>query len=74
MELWRDYGISAYNMATSSETLGMTEQILKLCIQTHKPKSRSSTYITSINRTIWNGTYSYRHLFFDAVPLSPAKV
>ena len=55
MELWRDYGISAYNMATSSETLGMTEQILKLCIERISRKSRSSTYITSINRTIWNG-------------------
>lgn len=73
MELWRDYGISAYNMATSSETLGMTEQILKLCIQTHKPKVAviDVYYIDKPDDLEW--TYSYRHLFFDAVPLSPAK-
>ena len=73
MELWRDYGISTYNMATSSETLGMTEQILKLCIQTHKPKVAviDVYYIDKPDDLEW--TYSYRHLFFDAVPLSPAK-
>ncbi|MFR5795289.1 MAG: hypothetical protein ACLUI3_06830 [Christensenellales bacterium] len=73
MELWRDYGISAYNMATSSETLGMTEQILKLCIQTHKPKVAviDVYYIDKPDDLEW--TYSYRHLFFDAVPLSLAK-
>lgn len=73
MELWRDYGISAYNMATSSETLGMTEQILKLGAQTHKPKIAviDVYYIDKPTDLAW--TYTYRHLFFDAVPLSKAK-
>lgn len=74
MELWRDYGISSYNMATSSETLGMTEQILKLSARTHKPKLAliDVYYIDKPDDLEW--VYSYRHLFFDAVPFSPAKL
>ena len=74
MELWRDYGLTSYNMATSSETLDMTEQILKLSTQTHKPKLAviDVYYIDKPDNLEW--TYSYRHLFFDAVPFSPAKL
>ena len=51
----------------------MTEQILKLSAQTHKPKLAviDVYYIDKPDDLEW--TYSYRHLFFDAVPLSFAK-
>ena len=35
MELWRDFGVTSYNMGTSSECLGMTEWILKLTAEVH---------------------------------------
>lgn len=73
MELWRDTGITSYNMASSSECLGMTEWVLRLAMDVHKPKVAviDVYYIDKALDAAW--TYPYRHLFLDAVPFSKAK-
>ncbi len=74
MELWRDYGITSYNMGNSSECLDVTEWVLRLALEKHTPKVAviDVYYIGRRVDDAW--TYPYRHLFLDAVPLSPLKV
>lgn len=73
MELWRDYGVTSYNLANSSEVLDVTEQVLDLALDVHVPKVAMIDvfYVSHAVDEVW--TYSYRHLFFDEVPLSYAK-
>ena len=74
MELWRDYGVTSYNMGNSSEPLDVTEWVLRIAMQTHKPKVAviDVYYIDRQVDDAW--AYSFRHLFLDAVPLSDLKV
>ena len=73
MELWRDTGITSYNMANSSEPLDVTEQVLRLSTGIHLPKVAliDIYYIMHSVDEAW--TYSFRHLFLDEVPLSLRK-
>lgn len=73
MELWRDYGITSYNMGNSSECLDVTEWVLRLALEKHVPRVAviDVYYIGRRVDDAW--TYTYRHLFLDAVPLSPLK-
>lgn len=72
-ELWRDTGITSYNMGNSSEVLDVTEQVLALAIAQNKPKVAMIDvyYVHHALDEAW--TYSYRHMFYDEVPLSMAK-
>lgn len=74
MELWRDYGVTSYNMGNSSECLGMTEWVLRLAMQAHKPKvvMIDVYYVDRPLDEAW--AYPYRHVFLDAVPLSRMKL
>lgn len=74
MELWRDSGIASYNMGNSSEVLDVTEQVLRLAMEENKPKVAviDVYYVHHALDEAW--TYSYRHMFYDEVPLSWAKV
>lgn len=74
MELWRDHGVTSYNMGNSSEPLDATEWVLRLAMQTHKPRVAviDVYYIDRRADEAW--AYSFRHLFLDAVPLSHMKV
>lgn len=73
-ELWRDRGITSYNMGNSSEVLDVTEQVLKIAMDVNKPKVAvvDVYYVHHALDEAW--TYSYRHMFYDEVPLSRAKV
>ena len=74
MDLWRDFGITAYNMGNNSEPLEMTKWVMEMTLKYHKPKV-ALIDIFYIDRAIdlaW--TYSYRHLFFDEIPFSPMKI
>lgn len=73
-ELWRDYGFTSYNMGNNSEPLDVTEWVLRIALQYHKPKIAvfDVFYIDRAVDLEW--TYPFRHLFFDSVPLSPLKV
>lgn len=74
MDLWRDYGITSYNMGNNSEPLEMTKWVVQMALQYHKPKV-ALIDIFYIDRAIdqaW--TFAYRHLFLDEIPFSPAKI
>lgn len=74
MELWRDYGITSYNMGNSSECLDVTEWVLRLALEEHTPKVAVIDVYYVGHRVDEAWAYTYRHLFLDAVPLSPLKV
>lgn len=73
MELWRDTGVTSYNLANSSEVLDVTEQVLRIALDTHVPKIAliDVFYVGHSVDEAW--TYPYRHMFFDEIPLSQAK-
>ena len=73
MELWRDYGVSSYNLGNNSECLDVTEQVLRLALEYHKPKAVliDVYYVDREVDDAW--TYSFRHLFLDEIPLSLSK-
>ena len=73
MQLWRDYGVTSYNMGNNSECLEMTEWVMKLAFDYHKPKV-AVIDVYYVDRNIddeW--AYAYRHLFLDEIPFGPAK-
>ena len=73
MELWRDYGITSYNMGNNSECLEMTEWVLKLAFEYQKPRAVFID-VYYVDRNIddeW--AYTFRHLFLDEIPLSVSK-
>ena len=74
MELWRDYGVTAYNMANNSEPLEVTKWVLQMALEYHQPKVAvfDVFYIDRAVDLQW--TYAFRHLFLDEIPLSPIKV
>ena len=74
MELWRDCGVTSYNMGNSSEVLDVTEQVLRLALEHQTPKVAviDVYYVRHSVDEAW--TYPYRHLFYDEIPLSRAKV
>ncbi|MGN0775941.1 MAG: hypothetical protein ACI4MM_04600 [Candidatus Ventricola sp.] len=74
MELWRDYGFTSYNMGNNSEPLGVTRWVLEAAMAYHTPKVAviDVFYVGHATNEEW--TYSFRHLFYDALPLSRAKI
>lgn len=74
MELWRDYGITSYNMGNSSECLDVTEWVMRLAFEEHTPKVAVIDVYYVGRRVDEPWTYTYRHLFLDEIPLSPMKV
>ena len=70
VELWRDYGITSYNLANSSEPLDVTRWVLDLAMDVHMPKVAviDVYYVTHSVDESW--TYPYRHMFLDELPLS----
>lgn len=74
MELWRDTGITSYNMGNSSEVLDVTKHVLDIAMQTHTPKVAMIDvyYVHHALDEAW--TYPYRHLFYDEIPLSKKKI
>lgn len=74
MELWRDCGITSYNLANSSEVLDVTEQVLRLALERHTPKVAVIDVYYVHHSVDESWTYPYRHLFFDEIPLSRAKL
>jgi len=73
MELWRDYGITGYNMGNSSEVLDVTEQVLRLTFEKQKPKVAMIDVYYVFRKVNDRWTYSYRHMFYDEIPFSRSK-
>ena len=74
MELWRDYGITSYNMGNNSENLEMTKWVLDIAMDTHKPKA-ALIDVYYVDRKVTDAwAFSFRHLFLDEIPLSRKKI
>lgn len=73
MELWRDFGVTGYNMGNNSEVLDVTEQVMRLAFDVHKPKVAMIDVFYVNHAVDEDWTYPYRHMFFDEIPLSLAK-
>lgn len=73
MELWREHGITAFNMGNNSEVMAVTTEVMRLAFDIHKPKIAMIDvfYVNHAVDEAW--TYPYRHMFFDEIPLSMAK-
>lgn len=74
MELWRDYGFTSYNMGNNSEPLGVTRWVLETAMEYHTPKLAVIDVFYVGHATDEEWTYAFRHLFYDALPLSQAKI
>ena len=74
MELWRDYGLTSYNMGNNSEPLGVTRWVLETALEYHTPRVAVIDVFYVAHATDEDWTYSFRHLFYDALPLSRAKI
>ncbi|MBP3657422.1 MAG: hypothetical protein J6K32_12115 [Clostridia bacterium] len=73
MELWRDYGVTSYNMGNSSECIDASEWVLRIASEQNKPKI-AVLDVYYIDRSIEDRWHiSYRHLFLDEIPLSRIK-
>ena len=74
MELWRETGVTSYNMGNNSEPLGMTRLVMEAAFDTHTPKVAviDVFYVAHALDEAW--TYAFRHLFLDALPLSRGKI
>lgn len=75
IEIWRDYGITGYNLANSSETMEATYWTLRLALERHTPRVvvLDTYYIDRLQSDTW-GMHAYAHMFLDRVPLSWRKV
>ena len=74
LELWRDYGITSYNMGNNSEPLDMTRHVLDLAFDTHVPKVAVIDVFYMPHSIDEQWAYTYRHVFLDEIPLSRAKI
>jgi len=74
LELWRDFGITSYNMGNNSEPLGMTRHVLDLVFDTHVPKVAVIDVFYMAHSIDEEWTYPYRHVFLDEIPLNRAKI
>ena len=74
MELWRDFGVTSYNMGNNSEPLEMTYHVLKYAMGVHKPKVVvvDVFYMDHAINEAW--AFPYRHMFLDAVPFGREKI
>ena len=74
MELWRDFGVTSYNMGNNSEPLEATYHVLKYAMGVHKPKVVvvDVFYMDHAIDEYW--AFPYRHMFLDAVPFGREKV
>ena len=73
MQLYREYGLTSYNMASSGASIGASCWLMKIALQYHKPKiavldvflvHKENTYIKT----------GFLHTMLDAFPLTPTKV
>lgn len=74
MELWREYGISSYNIANPTEAVGTTYWVLKNALEYKKPKVAIVEIFMATDSLVSGGNETFLHTYFDSVPLSRTKV
>lgn len=75
IELWRDYGVTSYNLGNTAEPMDNTYWTLRLASRYHVPKIAviDMAYLDRIQREELL-TYQFAHGFLDEIPLSPDKI
>lgn len=75
IELWRDYGITSYNLGNTAEPMDNTYWTLRLASAYHVPKVVviDVAYMDRIQTTQMH-TYQFAHGFLDEIPLSLDKI
>ena len=75
IELWRDYGITSYNLGNTAEPMDNTYWTLRLANKYHTPKVVvvDTAYLDRVQRTQMH-TYQFAHGFMDEIPLSLEKI
>ena len=75
IELWRDYGITSYNLGNTAEPMDNTYWTLRLASKYHVPKVVviDMAYLDRIQATQMH-TYQFAHGFLDEIPLSLDKI
>lgn len=75
IELWRDYGITSYNLGNTAEPMDNTYWTLRLASAYHMPKVAviDVAYLDRIQTTQMH-TYQFAHGFLDEIPLSLDKI
>ena len=72
VQLWRDYGIRAYNLGSHGQSMAASYWTMRLAVESHKPKiAVLDVYKAGDMDTECN--VSYAHWTFDAFPLSVQK-
>lgn len=74
IELWRDFGITAYNFGNTAEAMDMTYWTLRLAAEYHKPKVAVIDVCYLDRRMGEANTYQFSHGFLDEIPLSKLKL
>lgn len=74
MELWRDFGMTSYNLANPAETLEATYWTLRLALEHHTPRAVviDVCYLGKAQSEV--STRTMGHLFMDEIALSPLKL
>ena len=75
IELWRDYGITSYNLGNTAEPMDNTYWTLRLASAYHVPKVAviDMAYLDRIQASQMH-TYQFAHGFLDEIPLSLEKI
>lgn len=72
MQLWKDYGITSYNMGGPDSSIPTSYYTLKLALKYHKPKVAVLDVIFADKKEVsWD--YSVAHHYLDAFPISRTK-
>ena len=75
MELWKNHGIRAYNIANSAESMPVTYYVIKNALDHCDPKVIViDTFFTYNNRIMTAGKEMLPHQYFDMLPLSKNKI
>ena len=75
IELWRDYGITSYNLGNTAEPMDNTYWTLRLALAYHTPKVAviDMAYLDRVQMNQMH-TYQFAHGFLDEIPLSLEKI
>lgn len=75
IELWRDFGITSYNLGNTAEPMDNTYWTLRLALKHHAPKVVviDMAYLDRIQAEQMH-TYQFAHGFLDEIPLSLEKI
>lgn len=74
MEMWKHYGIRAYNIANSTEAVPTSYWVLKSALEYKKPKVVVLEVFLAGNNKISPNNEAFLHNYFDALPLSCTKI